>query len=36
MENQRDHLHIVTDYYPEGNLVDFAIRKIYLKEWELK
>ena len=35
MQNQLDWLHVVTDYYPEGNLQDLLLRKATFKEYEL-
>lgn len=34
-ENQRDWVHIVTDYYPEGNLADYIAKKVFFKEHEM-
>ena len=32
MENQRDYLHIVSKYYPEGNLTKLVMEKLYKVE----
>lgn len=34
-ENQRDWVHVVMDYYPEGNLSDYIFNKVTFKEHEM-
>lgn len=35
MENQRDWIHLVSDYYPEGNLSQLILKKVNFREHEL-
>jgi len=34
-ENQRDWVHVVTDYYPGGSLNDYLVNKVIFKEHEI-
>ena len=35
MENQRDWVHVVTDYYPDGTLEDYIFKKLEFREHEI-
>lgn len=35
MENQRDWIHVVTEYYSDGNLHDYITKNNKMKEYEI-